>query len=331
MTENPANEPRSAKAIVAAAPGGPEVLQPQDVEVPAPGPGQLLVKVAAAGVNFIETYERSGTYKVSFPFTPGSEAAGTVAALGEGVAGVQIGHRVAFSEGSATYAEYALVPAEAALPVPDGVGLDVAAALPLQGMTAHYLVNSSFKAGPEHTVLTHAGAGGVGLILTQLLKAKGARVITTVSSDEKEALARSAGADEVLRYTGFPEKVRELTNGTGVDVVYDGVGKDTFDGSLASLRRRGMLVLFGGASGQVPPFDLQRLNAGGSLFVTRPKLADHLLTPEERQWRSSELFDAVLAGRLEVRIGGSYPLAEAARAHEDLQARRTTGKLLLVP
>lgn len=331
MTENPGNEPRTAKAIVAAAPGGPEVLQLQDVEVPVPGRGQLLVKVAAAGVNFIETYERSGTYKVSFPFTPGSEAAGTVAALGEGVSGFRAGDRVAFSEGSGTYAEYALVPAEAALPVPDGVSLDVAAALPLQGMTAHYLVNSSFKVGPEHTVLTHAGAGGVGLILTQLIKAKGARVITTVSSDEKEALARAAGADEVLRYTGFPEKVRELTNGTGVDVVYDGVGKDTFDGSLASLRKRGTMVLFGGASGQVPPFDLQRLNAGGSLFITRPKLKDHLLTTEERQWRASELFEAVLAGRLDVRIGGSYPLAEAARAHEDLQARRTTGKLLLVP
>ncbi|MCG2620304.1 quinone oxidoreductase [Arthrobacter sp. I2-34] len=335
MTENPGNSPRTAKAtakaIVAAAPGGPEVLQLQDVEIPSPGPGQLLVKVAAAGVNFIETYERSGTYKVSFPFTPGSEAAGTVAAVGEGVTGVAAGDRVAFCEGAGTYGQYALVRAEAALPVPDGVGFEAAAALPLQGMTAHYLVNSSFKAGPEHTVLTHAGAGGVGLLLTQLLKAKGARVITTVSSDEKEALARSAGADEVLRYEGFPEKVRGLTNGTGVDVVYDGVGKDTFDGSLASLRKRGMLVLFGGASGQVPPFDLQRLNAGGSLFVTRPKLADHLLTPEERQWRSREIFDAVLAGRLDVRIGGTYPLAEAARAHEDLQARRTTGKVLLVP
>ncbi|NKX49915.1 quinone oxidoreductase [Arthrobacter deserti] len=328
MTDTPA---KTAKAIVAAAPGGPEVLQLQEVDIPAPGPGQLLVKVAAAGVNVIETYERSGIYKTAFPYTPGSEAAGTVAALGEGVTGIAEGARVAFCEGSRTYAEYALVPAEAALPVPEGVSFEVAGAIPLQGMTAHYLVNSTLAAGPGHTVLTHAGAGGVGLILTQLLKARGARVVTTVSSDEKEALARAAGADEVLRYEGFPEKVRALTGGTGVVVVYDGVGRDTFDGSLSCLRRRGMMVLFGGASGQVPPFDLQRLNAGGSLFVTRPKLADHLLTAEERQWRPRELFDAGLAGSLDIRIGATYPLAEAARAHEDLQARRTTGKLVLVP
>jgi NADPH2:quinone reductase len=198
-------------------------------------------------------------------------------------------------------------------------------------MTAHYLINSSFKVQSGQTVLTHAGAGGVGLVLTQLLKAKGARVITTVSSDEKDKLAREAGADEVLRYDGFAEQVRELTGGTGVDVVYDGVGKDTFEGSLASLRTRGTLVLFGGASGQVPPFDLQRLNAAGSLFVTRPKLADHLLTAEERRWRSEELFAAVLDGSLRIRVGASYPLADAGRAHSDLESRRTTGKLLLIP
>jgi NADPH2:quinone reductase len=320
-----------AKAIVAAAPGGPEVLQLQDVDVPQPGPGELLVKVAAAGVNFIDTYERGGVYNVRFPYIPGSEAAGTVEAVGDGVEEFTAGDRVAFAEGARAYAQYTVVPAEAALPVPEGVDDDVAAAIPLQGMTAHYLVNSSFKVQPGQTVLTHAGAGGVGLILTQLLKAKGTRVITTVSTDEKEELARSAGADEVLRYDGFERHVRELTGGTGVDVVYDGVGKDTFDGSMASLRTRGMLVLFGGASGQVPPFDLQRLNAGGSLFITRPKLKDHLLTPQERRWRSSELFDAVLSGQLNLRIGRKYPLAEAAQAHEDLQARRTTGKLLLVP
>ncbi|MGW6174791.1 quinone oxidoreductase family protein [Arthrobacter sp. NPDC055138] len=320
-----------AKAIVAAAPGGPEVLQLQDVEVPQPGPGELLVKVAAAGVNFIDTYERSGVYNVGFPYTPGAEAAGTVEAVGDGVEEFAAGDRVAFAEGSRTYAEYTVVSAEAALPVPEGVDNDVAAAIPLQGMTAHYLINSSFKVQPGQTVLTHAGAGGVGLILTQLLKARGARVITTVSTDEKEGLARSAGADEVLRYDGFERQVRDLTGGTGVDVVYDGVGKTTFDGSLASLRTRGMLVLFGGASGQVPPFDLQRLNQGGSLFVTRPKLKDHLLSPQERRWRSSELFDAVVSGQLNPRVGRKYPLAEAAQAHEDLQARRTTGKLLLVP
>lgn len=320
-----------AQAIVAEAPGGPEVMQLQEVPVPAPGPGQLLVKVAAAGVNFIDTYQRSGVYKVKFPFTPGSEIAGTVEALGEGVTGIAAGDRVATSEARGGYAQYALVDADGALPVPDGVSDETAAAIPLQGMTAHYLVNSSFKVQSGHTVLTHAGAGGVGLVLTQLLKAKGARVITTVSTDEKEELAREAGADEVLRYDGFAEQVRELTGGTGVDVVYDGVGKDTFDGSLASLRTRGMLVLFGGASGQVPPFDLQRLNAAGSLFVTRPKLADHLLTVEERRWRSEELFAAVLDGSLKIRVGASYPLGKAGQAHADLESRRTTGKLLLVP
>ena len=320
-----------AQAIVAEAPGGPEVMQLQEVQIPTPAPGQLLVKVAAAGVNFIDTYQRSGVYKVRFPFTPGSEIAGTVEACGDGVTGFAAGDRVATSEARAGYAQYALVDADGALPVPDGVSDETAAAIPLQGMTAHYLVNSSFKVQSGQTVLTHAGAGGVGLVLIQLLKAKGARVITTVSSDEKEKLAREAGADEVLRYDGFAEQVRELTSGTGVDVVYDGVGKDTFDGSLASLRIRGTLVLFGGASGQVPPFDLQRLNAAGSLFVTRPKLADHLLTAEERRWRSEELFAAVLDGSLKIRVGASYPLAEAGQAHSDLESRRTTGKLLLIP
>ncbi|NMR31046.1 quinone oxidoreductase family protein [Crystallibacter degradans] len=320
-----------AQAIVAEAPGGPEVMQLQEVRIPTPGPGQLLVKVAAAGVNFIDTYQRSGVYKVRFPFTPGSEIAGTVEACGEGVTGFAAGDRVATSEARGGYAQYALVDADGALPVPDGVSDETAAAIPLQGMTAHYLVNSSFKVQSGQTVLTHAGAGGVGLVLTQLLKAKGARVITTVSTDEKEELAREAGADEVLGYDGFAEQVRELTGGTGVDVVYDGVGKDTFEGSLASLRTRGTLVLFGGASGQVPPFDLQRLNAAGSLFVTRPKLADHLLTAEERRWRSEELFAAVLDGSLKMRVGASYPLAEAGQAHSDLESRRTTGKLLLIP
>ncbi|MCW2133523.1 quinone oxidoreductase family protein [Arthrobacter sp. VKM Ac-2550] len=320
-----------AQAIVAEAPGGPEVMQLQEVRIPTPGPGQLLVKVAAAGVNFIDTYQRSGVYKVRFPFTPGSEIAGTVEACGEGVTGFANGDRVATSEARAGYAQYALMDADGALPVPDGVSDETAAAIPLQGMTAHYLVNSSFKVQSGQTVLTHAGAGGVGLVLTQLLKAKGARVITTVSTDEKEELAREAGADEVLRYDGFAEQVRELTGGTGVDVVYDGVGKDTFEGSLASLRTRGTLVLFGGASGQVPPFDLQRLNAAGSLFVTRPKLADHLLTAEERRWRSEELFAAVLDGSLKMRVGASYPLSEAGQAHSDLESRRTTGKLLLIP
>jgi len=215
--------------------------------------------------------------------------------------------------------------------VPEGVDLLTGAALPLQGMTAHYLMNSTFSVQPGQTVLTHAGAGGVGLLLLQLLKTRGARVITTVSTDEKEALAREAGADFVLRYDGFAEKVREITNGDGVDVVFDGVGKDTFEGSLSSLRVRGMLVLFGAASGKVPPFDLQRLNSAGSLFVTRPTIGHHLQNPQERRWRSGEIFAAAADGSLKVRIGAQYPLADAARAHTDLEARRTTGKVLLVP
>ncbi|PPB49365.1 NADPH:quinone reductase [Arthrobacter pityocampae] len=318
-------------AIVVTAPGGPDVLTVATVDRPAPGPGQLLVRVAAAGVNFIETYQRSGAYAVDLPFTPGAEAAGTVEELGESVTDFAVGDRVAFAEGTGTYAEYALVAADRALPVPEGVDLETAAALPLQGMTAHYLINSTFPVRPEHAVLVHAGAGGVGLLLIQLLKAKGARVITTVSTPEKEELARAAGADEVLRYEGFAEAAKTLTEGVGVDVVFDGVGRATFDDSLRSLRIRGTLVLFGAASGAVPPLDLQRLNSGGSLFVTRPTLGHYLLTPEERRWRSEELFGAVASGQLDVRIGARYALADAARAHEDLQARRTTGKVLLIP
>lgn len=320
-----------SKAIVANQPGGPEVLELTDVDQPSAGPGQLLIRVAAVGVNFIDTYERQGVYNVPFPYTPGSEASGTIEQVGEGVEDYQVGQRVATAEGRGTYAEYTVVDADKALPVPDGVSDEAAAALPLQGMTAHYLINSTYKVEPGQTVLTHAGAGGVGLLLTQLLKARGARVITTVSSHEKEQLARAAGADEVLRYEGFADRVRELTDGRGVDVVFDGVGKETFEGSLSTLRKRGMMVLFGGASGQVPPFDLQRLNALGSLFVTRPKLKDHLLNPQERRWRSDEIFNAAAGGKLDVRIGERYPLAEAAQAHRDLQGRKTTGKVLLTP
>ncbi|MBD1542767.1 quinone oxidoreductase [Arthrobacter sp. IA7] len=318
-------------AIVARQPGGPEVLDFTEIDRPVPGPGQLLVKVAATGVNFIETYQRSGTYKVKYPFTPGSEAAGVVEEIGEGVEDYTVGSRVATAEGTACYAGYTLLDAVKALPVPDGVDDHTAAALPLQGMTAHYLINSSFRVEPGHNVLVHAGAGGVGLLLIQLLKARGARVITTVSTDEKESLARGAGADEVLRYDGFADAVRDLTHGAGVNVAYDGVGKDTFDGSLASLRTRGSLVLFGAASGPVPPVDPQRLNAGGSLTLTRPSLAHFLGNPQERLWRSTEIFNAAADGSLKVRIGATYPLAEAGRAHEDLEGRRTTGKVLLVP
>jgi NADPH2:quinone reductase len=318
-------------AIVAQQPGGPEVLEYTSVEPPAPGPGQLLIKVAAAGVNFIETYQRRGTYKVDYPFTPGAEAAGTIEATGEGVEDFAVGDRIATAEGSRTYADYTLVDAAKALPVPAGVDDHTAAALPLQGITAHYLMNSSFRVEPGHTVLLHAGAGGVGLLLTQLLKARGARVITTVSSDEKADLSKLAGADDVLRYEGFADKVRELTNGEGVNVVYDGVGKDTFDDSLRSLRIRGTMVLFGAASGPVPPFDPQRLNSGGSLSLTRPTMGHFVQNTHERRWRSAEIFEAAANGSLAVRVGATYPLAEAAQAHRDLEGRLTTGKVLLLP
>lgn len=318
------------KAIVVPQAGGPEILRMEDVELPLPAAGQILVKVGAAGVNFIDTYKRSGVYPVSYPFIPGTEAAGTVVSAGF-ESGFREGDRVATAEGGGTYSDYTLMDAGAALPVPAGITDETAAALMLQGMTAHYLCNSTFPVQEGQTALVHAGAGGVGLLLIQLLKAKGATVITTVSTEDKEVLARGAGADHVLRYEGFTGQVRGLTGGTGVDVVFDGVGRATFDGSLASLRTRGMMVLFGGASGQVPPFDIQRLNSSGSLFLTRPTLAHYLLSPEERQWRARELFDAVLAGTLDVRIGQTYPLAEAARAHADLEGRKTTGKVLLIP
>ncbi|GHD07127.1 quinone oxidoreductase family protein [Zhihengliuella salsuginis] len=318
-------------AVQAREPGGPDVLEVAEIEAPRPGPGQLAVDVAAAGVNFIETYQRAGVYPVSYPFVPGSEAAGRVTAVGDGVSGFAVGDRVATAEGSATYASAMLLDAERAVRVPDEVPDDVAAAVPLQGFTAHYLVNSSYDVAEGDVVLTYAGAGGVGGILTQLLKLRGATVITTTSTPEKAALAREAGADHVVGYDDVAATVDEVTGGRGVDAVYDGVGKDTFDGSLAALKKRGTLVLFGGASGQVPPVDLQRLNAAGSVSVTRPKLADFLLTPEERAWRGGEIYGLVAGGQLTIRVGGSYPLAEAARAHADLESRATTGKLLLIP
>ncbi|NJC21994.1 NADPH2:quinone reductase [Arthrobacter pigmenti] len=318
-------------AIVARSAGGPDVLEPAEVDKPSPAGSQLLVKVAAVGVNFIETYQRSGVYPVDYPFVPGAEAAGEVVEIGPDVRDFSTGDRVAFAEGSATYAEFTLIDEAKALPVPNGVDLETAAALPLQGMTAHYLINSTFHVQAGQTVLTHAGAGGTGLLLTQLLKSKGARVITTVSTDEKENLAREAGADVVLRYEDFPGRVRDLTDGEGVHAVFDGVGRDTFDGSLESLRVRGTLVLFGAASGPVPDFNLQRLNGAGSLYVTRPSLGFYLRTADERRWRSGDIFSAVADGNLLARIGQRYPLEDAARAHQDLQARNTTGKVLLIP
>lgn len=318
-------------AIVARQAGGPEVLAYEEVEPPVPGPGQLLIQVAAAGVNFIDTYKRGGVYKVPYPFIPGSEAAGRVVGVGPGATAFAEGDRVATAEGADCYAGYALLDEDKALPVPEGLDDATAAAIPLQGLTAHYLVNSTFKVEAGQNVLLHAGAGGVGLLLIQLLKAKGARVITTVSTDEKEALALDAGADHVLRYAGFSAAARDLTDGKGVDVVYDGVGKDTFDGSLSALRVRGTLALFGAASGPVPPVDPQRLNSGGSLFLTRPTMAHYLQNAAERRWRSDEIFAAAADGSLKIRIGASYPLADAAQAHRDLEGRRTTGKVILIP
>lgn len=320
------------RAIVMRSAGGPEVLRLDEVPTPSPGPGEVLVRTHAAGLNFIEIYQRSGAYAVPLPFTPGSEGSGIVEAIGEGVEALRVGDRVCTTEASSgTYAEYFTVPAEAAVIVPDGIDLDVAAALPLQGITAHYLATAAAHPKSGQTVLVHAGAGGVGLLLTQVLVARAVRVITTTSSADKAELSRAAGAWQSIDYDGFGEQVRALTDGEGVPVVYDGVGRATFDESLASLAVRGKLVLFGAASGPVPPFDLQRLNAGGSLSLTRPSLPHFLRTPAERSSRYRELFTMIEAGTLDVRIGARFPLAEVGAAQSALAGRGTTGKVLLEP
>lgn len=319
-------------AIRVAAAGGPEVLVMGEVDLPSPGPGEALLRIAAAGINFIDVYRRSGVYPMSYPYTPGNEGAGSVLAVGEAVTEVAVGDRVAWSDVAGSYAAQAIGPAAKLIPVPDDVDDQQAAALPLQGMTAHYLATDSYRIAEGDTVLVHAGAGGVGLLLTQIAKIKGATVITTVSTAAKGELSAGAGADHVLvGYDGFAESVRELTGGAGVQAVYDGVGKETFDGSLGSLARRGTMVLFGGSSGQVPPFDPQRLNSGGSLKLTRPTLVDFTVTRSETLGRAQELYGWVQDGRLDVRVGGTYPLVDAGRAQDDLAARRTTGKLLLIP
>jgi NADPH2:quinone reductase len=313
--------------------GGPEVLEVSEVEVGAPGPREVLVDVAAAGVNYIDTYQRAGIYPIDTPFVLGLEGAGTVAAVGGEVTEFAAGDKVAWQGHLGSYAQRALVPADIAVKVPEGVSEETAAAAMLQGFAAHYLVASTYEVKPGNDILVHAAAGGVGLLLVQFAKARGARVIGTVSTAEKERLARGAGADDIIRYdeVDFAEATRKLTGGEGVDVVYDGVGKSTVDGSLASLKPRGLLALFGAASGPVPPIDPQRLNSGGSLYLTRPTTRDYVRTREEREWRAGELFGAITSGALNIRIGGRYPLAEARRAHEDLQGRKTTGKLLLIP
>ncbi|GHD99436.1 quinone oxidoreductase family protein [Streptomyces alanosinicus] len=313
--------------------GGPEVLEVAEVEVGDPGPRQLLVDVAAAGVNYVDTYQRSGLYPIPLPYTLGLEGAGKVAAVGADVTGFAPGDRVAWQGVPGSYAQRALIPADAAVHVPDGVTDQIAAAVPLQGITAHYLVTSTYPVKSGEAILVHAAAGGVGLLLIQLAKARGARVIGTVSTAAKEKLAREAGADDVIRYdqVDFASAVRNLTAGEGVHVVYDGVGRSTLDGSLNSLRKRGLLALFGASSGPVPPIDPQRLNKAGSVYLTRPDIDDYSQTREELEWRIGELFAAVADGSLKVRIGATYSLTDARQAHDDLHARTTTGKVLLIP
>jgi NADPH2:quinone reductase len=322
------------RALIVTENGGPEVLAVQDRPVPEPGPGELLVDVAAAGVNFIEIYQREGLYPVPTPFGLGAECAGTVAAVGADVADFAVGDVVATANATGgAMAERTLVPAEKAVPVPDGLDAEIAAAAMLQGMTAHYLVASLYEVSAGDEVLVHAAAGGVGQLLVQLAKTRGAHVVATVGTAEKAEIARGLGADEVIRYDRADDLAADVraASGGGVHVAYDGVGKATFDASLASLRPRGTMALFGAASGPVPPLDPQRLNSGGSLFLTRPHLAHYTASRTELLWRAEEILGAIQDGSLRLTIGGRYPLDEAATAYRELAARRTTGKLLLLP
>ena len=319
------------KAILNRKTGGPEVMALEDAPTPEPKPGEVLVRLRASGVNFIDIYLREGRYPAPLPFINGQEGAGIVTEVGRGVTEFRPGDLVAWCGALGSYAEYAAVPVEVLVKVPKELDLRVAAAVMLQGMTAHYLAHSTYKLKPGDTALVHAAAGGVGLLLTQMAVRAGARVIATVSTTEKEALAREAGATDVIRYTevDFEAETRRLTRGQGVDVVYDSVGKTTFEKSLKCLRRRGMMVLYGGSSGAVPPFDLIEISRLGSLFVTRPTLKDYVATHDELMWRAGEVLDAVQSGNLKVRMEYSYLLADAAQAHRDLESRKTTGKLLL--
>lgn len=299
-----------------------------------PAPGEVLVEVAAAGVNFIDVYQREGIYPVDPPFVAGNEGAGVVVAVGDGVTTPAVGARVAWCAGLGSAARYSIRAAADLVSVPDEVGLDIAAAVMLQGLTAHYLTTSTYPVRDGTVALVHAAAGGVGQLLVQMVRSRGGTVIATAGGSQKCAIARGLGAEHVIDYRATADlagTVREATGGRGVDVVYDGVGKDTVDASLDALRPRGTLALFGAASGQVPPFDLQRLNRGGSLFVTRPSLVHHVATRAELEWRAGEVLDAVARGSLRVEVGGRYPLADAASAYAALEGRRTTGKLLLLP
>jgi NADPH2:quinone reductase len=321
------------KAIQIHETGGREVLKLAEVAIPTPGPGEVRVKVEYAGLNFIDIYQRLGQYKLALPFTPGLEAGGVVDAVGAGVTDVKVGDRVAYCMINGAYAEYAIAPAAKLVPAPASLGLDVVTALMVQGMTAHYLAMSTFPLNASHTALIHAAAGGTGRLLVQVAKRTGARVIATAGNAEKAALARSAGADEVIIYTqtDFVSEVKRLTNGAGVDVVYDSVGQSTFAGGLDCLKLRGMMVLWGQASGPVGAFDPQILNQKGSLYLTRPSLGAYIATRNELLQRANDLFAWVQAGELDVRIDRIFPLAEAAAAHAYIEGRQTQGKVLLKP
>ncbi|MCW2529575.1 MAG: qor3 [Pseudonocardiales bacterium] len=325
----------SIRALVVTAPGDSSVLKIEPRTIGRPGSGELLITVAASGINFVEIYQREGKYPVPTPFVLGAEGAGWIAEVGPDIRGFEPGQLVAWAAGPGSHSDQLIIAADKVIPVPDGVAPDIAAAVPLQGMTAHYLLNSTYPVQAGDSVLVHAAAGGVGQLLVQLAKARGAHVIGTASTKEKIAKARALGADAMIRSADYPDPVdfaaavRDANQGAGVTVAYDGVGQDAFEGTVRSVATRGMVVLFGAASGPVPPFDLQRLNPLGSLFVTRPTLADHLATREELLWRGGDIFAAVADGALQIEIGGRYPLEDAARAYDDLQSRRTTGKLLL--
>ncbi len=321
------------KAIQVKQPGGPEAMELVELPVPEPKANEAVVKLAASGVNFIDVYHREGRYKVPLPFTPGQEGAGVVTAVGKDVKEVKVGDRVAWAGLLGGYAEYAAVLAHRLVRVPDGVNDQQAAAAMLQGMTAHYLAHDTYPLKKGETALVHAAAGGVGLLLTQMAHNIGARVIATVSTEEKAKLAKDAGADDIILYTksDFEVETKKLTGEKGVDVVYDSVGKTTFDKGLNVLRPRGMMALFGGSSGAVPPFDLIALSTKGSLFLTRPTLQHYIASREELVARSGAVLGMIASGKLKLRIEHTYPLAEARRAHEELEGRKTTGKLLLIP
>jgi NADPH2:quinone reductase len=321
------------KIIQVAKHGGPEELKLAEVPVPKPGPGEALVKIAASGVNFIDVYFRIGLYKADPPFTPGNEAAGTVEAVGPDVTEVAPGDRVAYAMQRGSYGEYAVVPSRVLVKLPDGVDFNTAAAAMLQGMTAHYLTHSTWPVKNGDKCLVHAAAGGAGRLLVQMAKMRGATVYGTAGTDEKAALAKEAGADEVTVYTkeDFVADVKRFTGGKGVDVVYDSVGQSTFLKGLDLIRPRGLMALFGQSSGAVAPFDPSILNQKGSLFLTRPSLATHCLTREELLWRAGDVLNWIASGKLKLRIDRTYPLADAAQAHRDLEGRKTAGKLLLIP